>query len=341
MLAVVPPKPKHPNEDERECRILRTVFPVNEYPDSIVQHRESPDFVIYDGDVTLGVEITQSFRSQASARLMNIPDYFNDIVERQKYRGEADKEDLLPATRGDEQVILQHVEPGERPDRFARAIRAKTAKNYDLTGFDQSDLIVLDGLDHPFEPNHYDLGAILTEEVQDALLRCPFDEVHLVVRTDGTQANPGGQYVSLPCQTLVLWSHWYGFRWAASHAPFPITLLHSYEMLAGYLSHFTSRSHMVVVNGEPAIRYGTLALPARDGFEPIRLTDGKKRSVLARARKSVRARDLNTLVALSNTAPGLPGSLAVKAQHQIQDSRGGHGKNGLPVHFAQKTAPEV
>src|SRR6266516_3436436 len=54
---------------------------------------EEPDFKVKKADGEFGVEITEFYFSHSQARLKNIPAYFNEILDKKKYRH---KDDVVP-----------------------------------------------------------------------------------------------------------------------------------------------------------------------------------------------------------------------------------------------------
>jgi hypothetical protein len=66
---------------------------------------EEPDFTVKNADGEFGVEITEFYSSQSEARIKNIPEYFQEILEGKKYRH---KDDIVPLD-----VAEITVQPGD------------------------------------------------------------------------------------------------------------------------------------------------------------------------------------------------------------------------------------
>lgn len=78
---------------EREKKILKEVYSSEQYNN--VKSSEQPDFIITAKD-RFGVEVTEFFVSESSARLHNIPNYVSDIILKNIFRDKDDKETLKP-----------------------------------------------------------------------------------------------------------------------------------------------------------------------------------------------------------------------------------------------------
>lgn len=64
--------------------MLRTVFDSDNYP--VVHESENPDFVLKKRGQSFGVEITEFYPDQTSARLENKPGYVNEVINNRTHK---------------------------------------------------------------------------------------------------------------------------------------------------------------------------------------------------------------------------------------------------------------
>ncbi len=136
-----------------ERNILQLIYKPSEY--SIIEF-EKPDFILEDKNGNkFGVEITQLFLDESSARLKNKPNYLNDIIQNNKL----DKRDVgilnvgeivaiddngneIPETRS--MGVSQDLP--QSPNRIEVLKKLVSSKNYKLVKYDKRvqfiDLII-------------------------------------------------------------------------------------------------------------------------------------------------------------------------------------------------------
>lgn len=80
------------DKKEQERRILDMVFSEKEYN---IESSEEPDFILTHkrGGFKIGVEITEFFRSEASARIHNIDGYIDAVIDPENSKRKLNKGD--------------------------------------------------------------------------------------------------------------------------------------------------------------------------------------------------------------------------------------------------------
>lgn len=182
---------------DEEKRILRMVYSEDKY---VVEGEiEQPDFRLntLDDGFVFGVEITELYANESSARLKKIDNYVNDIIDNEKYRHKKDKKDLPIVTfasipEGDEQsMTFKGVHIKKPPNlimmikNLENAIRSKTekAKKYDDT------LSVIDLVVYDYECNYNSIkvddlyGYVYTSQMEETLNECGFREVYFITNS--------------------------------------------------------------------------------------------------------------------------------------------------------------
>jgi hypothetical protein len=82
---------------KRELEIVRMIY--LETQNSIkIDHAENPDFLLHNflKNFLFGVEVTELYRNQSSARLQKITGYVDELVEKNRYRHKDDFQELRP-----------------------------------------------------------------------------------------------------------------------------------------------------------------------------------------------------------------------------------------------------
>jgi len=155
---------------------------------------EEPDFTVKNADGEFGVEITEFYSSQSEARIKNIPEYFQEILEGKKYRH---KDDIVPLD-----VAEITVQPGDnrRPsfnvkgiarrlpsiDEYVKKIagliehKNKRFQTY-ISGLHHINLVIFDNeprlVGVPTDKFH---PFFFHSELENTLMRAEFREVYLV-----------------------------------------------------------------------------------------------------------------------------------------------------------------
>jgi hypothetical protein len=85
------------SKKDRELDIVRMVYSLVDNP-AKEGHDENPDFLLYCvlKKYVFGVEVTELYRNQASARLKNIPGYVDHLVEGGSHKHKDDEGELIP-----------------------------------------------------------------------------------------------------------------------------------------------------------------------------------------------------------------------------------------------------
>ena len=139
-----------------EREILALVYNDQDYDE--IEESEQPDFIIFpkNYDTGFGVEITEFFLSESNARLRKIPDYFEELLDDNKFRHKDDIENLQVVefeiksaegtSKGFAKGIIQEL---PSPEQYSNMIvKAIEAKNMLLENYSDSlshiNLIVFD-----------------------------------------------------------------------------------------------------------------------------------------------------------------------------------------------------
>jgi hypothetical protein len=139
----------------RELKKLRTFYPDTEY--KLVRQSEKPDFVLKDSEgKVFGVEVTEYYDSNTSGRFKNIPNYLNQIINKEFIH----KQDVGVLEVGEITIVddagkeLSHPGKGvlrnlpQSPDRIEVLKKLVTSKNAKYAQYNSSletiDLLIHD-----------------------------------------------------------------------------------------------------------------------------------------------------------------------------------------------------
>ncbi|WP_420768268.1 hypothetical protein ACNR9V_12935 [Parageobacillus thermoglucosidasius] len=81
------------NKKQNEMYILKSVYKTEKYKE--VKQIEEPDFIITNhSNIKFGVEVTEYYYSETDARLRKIQNYFQDLINHERYGHKQDKKQL-------------------------------------------------------------------------------------------------------------------------------------------------------------------------------------------------------------------------------------------------------
>ncbi|EHI43294.1 hypothetical protein OPAG_06569 [Rhodococcus opacus PD630] len=206
-----------------ERAILHSVYDEDRFAE--IRHRDRPDFAIHfpvDDPKGFGVEITEIYQSGSDARLLNIQNYFSELIEGRRHRHRDDIEELKvdKVTVTNKDGVVTHEEltaiirnAGHLPridEVLAGCISAKSHRLPDyIQEFRHVNLIVCDRVENgPAVGEVYPASRFLSRMVKAAMNDSGFYEVFLV-STDRS----GGQVVR-PLRQLALAEAGYMFAGA-------------------------------------------------------------------------------------------------------------------------------
>lgn len=164
-----------------------------------VEASESPDFLCRrDGEVVLGVEVTEYFSSDTSARLRHLPGYGSSLINGGRYRHKADKKELrvdlvsvLSEAGGvkasDIPALTSTLSPmSHQFDRLTAMVQAKASKHpLYVNKASVVDLVVGD-TGYAFWHKEYEFfySHFCQNPLRTAVVESPFREVFLLTRCD-------------------------------------------------------------------------------------------------------------------------------------------------------------
>jgi hypothetical protein len=258
------------NKTKIERRILDLVYK-NQEALTIV-HQDKPDFLITNnvGD-TFGVEITQLFVNESDARLKNIPNYTEELLNKKKYRHKNDigvlkVENILiekPDGRKIEtQAIIQKSpQPKDYLQKLLSIIESKSKLKEEYSkNISHTNLIIHDNSDifSLRNPENF-YNDLYTEEVSKAIVRNDFHEIFLI-----TRFKP--KMVIFRLKLIYLSSRIYFFHEILkANRITNITDELYYNSLAEYLSFEGFRNIRIkMFNGETEIIYGNIGFTVKD-----------------------------------------------------------------------------
>jgi hypothetical protein len=177
---------------------------------------EEPDFTVKNADGKFGVEITEFYFTPSQARLINIPEYGREILEKRKYRH---KDDVIPL-EVKEFTVLPH--DNRRPSFNVEGLlqkvpnmheyvtkiseliehKNKLFRNY-ILGLTHINLIIRDYehrlVDVPKDKFH---PVFFQAQLEKVLMNADFREIYLVTQL-GESASSKKVYISLKMLFLV------------------------------------------------------------------------------------------------------------------------------------------
>ena len=132
------------NKKQREMEVLKKIY---KEPIVKINHTDKPDFIIDGDNERFGVEITDYYYNDSSARLKNQPGYFNEIIK-------SDNDSIL--NKKDRGLIT----------REAIYIKDTTDDKYKFL-VDTVGLKYNDRYDYNIEPSYEDVEKQLIDRIQE------------------------------------------------------------------------------------------------------------------------------------------------------------------------------
>jgi len=265
------------DKKEREKAILKMVYN-NDRIDKIIDG-ENPDFKVRNKHQQnfFGVEVTDLYYSESSARLRNISKYLGEILESKRYRHKEDtkalkvhKFTLLSDGKPDRQLegILQELPPvSQYVQMVVNILNNKSARIQDyIRGLTHINLIILDTENRLIMLPRSDFYRnFFTPYLKTSLCNSDFREVFFVTKLETDR------WVYFPLKMLFLVSELYLFDGVLQHY-YPQLHLGSpkeeLSLFAYYLSHIgVNGIHITNTTDEFEVIYGNCG---------VILTDNKK-----------------------------------------------------------------
>jgi hypothetical protein len=258
------------NKTKIERKILDLVYKSQET--FTIFHQDKPDFLITNnvGD-TFGVEITQLFTNESDARLKNIPNYTEELLDKKKYRHKNDikvlKVENILIEKPDgrkietEAIIQKSPQPKDYLQKLISIIESKNKLKEEYSkDISHTNLIIHDNSDIFSLRNPDDFyNDLYTEEVAKAIVQNDFHEIFLI-----TRFKPKMEIFRL--KLIYLSSRIYFFNEILKANKITnITDELYYNSLAEYLSFEGFRNiRMKMFNGETEIIYGNIGFTVKD-----------------------------------------------------------------------------
>jgi hypothetical protein len=202
-----------------EWAALKMVYAVADF--GSVEKHEEPDFLLqhHPNSDPFGVEVTQVFRTDSDARMINHPSYISDLLAGADHLHKDDVSEFgvvevtITAPDGTVKdtgvpaIIRETPSQAEQAASIEAALRKKEARTSDyLQACSHVNLILLDRYDEPYCPDsEYSVGRLITPGMRLALLSTDFREVYLI--SQSTDGDP----VIRPLRMLLLMESFYGF----------------------------------------------------------------------------------------------------------------------------------
>lgn len=258
------------NKTKIERKILDLVYKSQET--FTIFHQDKPDFLITNnvGD-TFGVEITQLFTNESDARLKNIPNYTEELLDKKKYRHKNDIEVLKveniliekqDGRKIETQAIIQKSpQPKDYLQKLISIIESKNKLKEEYSkDISHTNLIIHDNSDIFSLRNPDDVyNDLYTEEVAKAIVQNDFHEIFLITRFKS-------KIEIFRLKLIYLSSRIYFFHEILkANKIINITDELYYNSLAEYLSFEGFRNiRMKMFNGETEIIYGNIGFTVKD-----------------------------------------------------------------------------
>lgn len=175
-----------------EWAALKVVYTVADFQ-SVKKHEE-PDFLLqhHRNSDPFGVEVTQVFRTDSDARMINHPSYISDLLAGADHLHKDDvsefevvevtitapdgtlKDTEVPA------IIRERPSQAEHSASIEAALRKKDARTSDyLQDCAHVNLVMLDRYDEPYGPDsEYSVGQLIPSGMRSALLGTAFRDVY-------------------------------------------------------------------------------------------------------------------------------------------------------------------
>ncbi len=206
------------DKKQSERSILSQVYNANEYAE--ILEGEQPDFRLRHHGISsfFGVEVTEFYYSESNARLRNIPNYFNEIIDENRYRHKRDAKTLalhnikIVSNEGKEEresraIVQELPTPSQYASMVADAITTKGTKfkDYDRN-LTHVNLIIQDTEQRLQQsPIGEFYRYFFIDELKSALYAAEFREIFLVTTIDKNRR------VFFPLKMMLLVASFYLF----------------------------------------------------------------------------------------------------------------------------------
>lgn len=161
---------------------------------------KQPDFVLYYPleNTHIGIEITELYFNQSSARIMNIPNYFNEIMCDGRFRNKVDEKLLYPedfiiinkdGSEGEtfRAILNSYPNPFENyRSALTNSIQSKNEKYSKLhLGYDYMNLLIYDLQNclssDSFDKDHF-YNYLIDDRLFSLMISSCFDEIYFITR---------------------------------------------------------------------------------------------------------------------------------------------------------------
>jgi hypothetical protein len=183
------------SKKQTEKNIFNLIYSQKENFDAV--HSDKPDFIVSrEGQKTFGVEVTQLFQNESSARLLKIPSYTADLLDSKKYRHKMDIENLkvhkieIEKPTGEKIETTAIIQDTIAPKHYLQLMEQRLhSKNKSIQGYQENlehiNLLIQDTSDvfSTIKHKHF-YSCFYTENIINRLLQSKFREVYLITRID-------------------------------------------------------------------------------------------------------------------------------------------------------------
>jgi len=188
---------KEMKKTQREWSLLDYIY--KDIPGIEIEKTDKPDFTIKhkNDKFSFGVEVTEFYFSESSARLRNIPEYLEEIFDRKSYRHKDDKEALklgkitIISEEGDRKEdttgVIQKL-PGitKYLEKIGLIIKTKNKKFHEYDKYlNHINLILYDTENYLFSIQHKNFSKIFfTEDITESIVKSEFREIYFITTVD-------------------------------------------------------------------------------------------------------------------------------------------------------------
>jgi|GEM_PF-3970072 len=207
-------------DKQKEEKILKMIYSQNDFE---IIGTEEPDFIITDKSTAevLGVEVTEVFHTESDARLINIPNYIEKIIDKGQYFHKADLTELsveqvkihpsgLDASPREIKCIIRDVPSREQVGTIiSNAISKKNEKIINYRKKAKKNCLIIFDNEH-FIKSKGDLSSILSLGLIKSIVDSGFDRIYFLTKVENEMIYyelKGSCFVILAFLTLIFYKH--------------------------------------------------------------------------------------------------------------------------------------
>ena len=183
---------QHQKKKELETKIITTIYDSSQFKTIEATEENGLDFILtYDeSSIPFGVQVTELYSSESSARIINIPNYLDTILANGAYKHRDDKIKLpcvdiaISDSEGNNKIKCKAIHneiSGDYWDNILDTVKKKETLLKPHTLLYTVNLIISDKW-NPFIKKEIFFQTLLKQQIKDCLPNTIFEEVFVITQ---------------------------------------------------------------------------------------------------------------------------------------------------------------